>query len=342
MATQYPCLLRLSPGQVVKNMQVEQRDSGESPLGTFHPHLIDMYIPNVPIQWIMVLLHGGAGGKKYIVYNAGVSVEIDPNIWEINWQRLEKYKTMVVVPQGLHCDGVVGPFNPNGANTESETKPDGIATWSNGFMWSGADDEWFLKDLASWLKQHYFTTPRILTGHSNGGMMTYKMMLENPASYYAYASACGPCPTPTIAPPNIQRKRYYARYSGKDDVIGIWNGGAGPGNHWEAEQWKQSLAQLSVANVTYPELGTWEAGPVTFAKEMAAWGTSIYDFENPTSITPLSSGSLIRWEGGGLSSPSMCRMELVTEGQHSLGSQTKLTRRYWFNDVMNWALSPFI
>jgi hypothetical protein len=94
-----------------------------SSAGGFHPHLFDAYIPNGPIQFVVVALHGGNGGKAFIPQVLGVTYAADPTVRQVNWNMLDRFNTALIVPQGQHCDGTVGPFNPNGANTVTEMNP---------------------------------------------------------------------------------------------------------------------------------------------------------------------------------------------------------------------------
>lgn len=329
-------LFRKAPGVLLKNQTLAKTGGGT------WPHLYDVYIPNGPVKFVAVILHGGGGSKENIAQTMGITYSLTATVNQVNWPMLELFKTMVVIPQGQHCDGTVGPFNPNGANTVSTQYPNGVATWSNYFMWSGADDLSMLKDMSTFLATTRTGTARILMGHSNGGMMTERVWLEAPGYYNFYATFSGPLARyydQATFPQPAQLKPLYQRFSLKDTILGISGGNAGPGDHFWDNQWNQQWAQSSVANYEYPNLGGWVGGWRIHAA-LSSWLGQTFDPNAYTQVN-VAKGWVRTWDYK-VSSTQRVTMEVLSEGAHSLVDQTKATRQYSFAAAMKWAFTSFI
>lgn len=319
------------PGTMLRDQQLP------SSAGGFHPHLFDAYIPNGPIQFVVVALHGGNGGKAFIPQVLGVTYAAEPTVRQVNWNLLDRFNTALIVPQGQHCDGTIGPFNPNGANTVTEMNPQGVATWSNYSMWSGADDVAMLKDLALWITQQWSGVARVLMGHSNGGMMAHRMWLEAPGYFNLYASFCGPMPQfwdQAPIPQPSQLKPMLVRYSLQDSVLGILDGRAGAGNHFWQDSWLQQPEQFSVAAFTWPVMGGWVAGWRSFAAQVEWMGKTFASGDATTTSEAIGQRMTWAYKQGALT----YSMDLLTAGSHSLVDQTKATRRYVMYDLMMWCI----
>lgn len=322
------------PGTILKDQQI-------TPVGgtTPWPHKFDVYIPNGDVQFVMVALHGGNGGKKYLPQAMYVTFAPNPTPAQVNWEMLEKFRCAVIVPQGQHCDGVAGPWNPNGVNTVSSANPGGVATWSNYSMWSGANDPAFLIDMAKYIVAKFGSVVRVLAGHSNGGMMTYRMWLEASGWYNFYCSTSGPMPiywdTNIAVPPSF--KPFYVRYSLKDTVLGVDGGIAGAGvNHFWDDVWLAQPEQYTVAAYTYPNLGKYVAGWRGFSQQATMQG---YAFD-PNGYVEYAEkkGWRRRWTFGS----NQLTMDLLSAGEHGLVDQTKDTRKAAFAVWMGWVWQHFI
>jgi len=325
-------LIRRAPGTILRDQTLP------SSAGGTHPHLFDVYVPNGEVDFVMVALHGGSGNKQFLPQAMGITHAAVPTVRQVNWTALETFRTILIVPQGQHCNGVTGPFNPNGVDTVSSKYPDGVATWSNFFMWSGADDVAMLKDMSTWIKTHYSGVARVLSGHSNGGMMVSRMWLEWPETFNLYASTSGPLPlyydTAGLATPT-KLQPFYVRYSLLDTVLGISGGRAGAANHFWDDTWLQQPEQFSVANYAYPELGGWLGGPRFFAWQATQMGATFS--QTDATVTPVGSSTRTRWA---LLNNDLV-MDLISGGGHGLVDQAKATRELPFAVWMRWAFGTF-
>jgi polyhydroxybutyrate depolymerase len=137
------------------------------------PHAIDVYGSPQPAR-ALVLLHGGSGKKESIVQSFGL---VKDGVIDAAW--LVAHQLAVIVPQGQR-------------NTS-----EGVDTWTNGVMISGADDQAFLVDLAAKIRLGGLgELPAIarvyVAGHSNGGMMSNWMWCRSPTTFDAYGALAGP------------------------------------------------------------------------------------------------------------------------------------------------------
>lgn len=328
-----PFILKYPQGSFLKNRVVLKSGSTTD----YWPHLFDVYIPVGEIDFVTVILHGAGGGKVNIANTMGVTYSNTQKASQVNWTLLTLMKSVVIIPQGQHCDGTVGPFNPNGVTTVSLNYPNGVATWSNYNMWSGADDKSFLQDLvANYIEVNWPGKSKVLAGHSNGGMMAQTMWLESPATFDMYGSFSGPAayyydqnpiPTPSVIKPMFQR------YSMKDTVLGISGGVAGAGDHFWDNLWYQQPAQASVANYTYPTLGGWVSGWRMYEHGLTTQGKTFSQaayFE----VNQIK-GWQRRWELKPSQGVRMT-MDLISEGAHNLDIQRQATGRQPFYDLMTW------
>lgn len=308
-------LAQSNPGTVVLNQAIPNtRDGGN------HPHLVDIYIP-VSYDEALVCLHGGTGTKENFARNLRITSGEVPSVANVRWTSVNRIGALLVVPQGQHCNlGNAGPWNPQGANTVSETYPNGVATWSNWNMWSGADDPQFLKDLSTWLAATYpAATKRALCGHSNGGMMAHRMWYEAQASYTHYCTLSGPAPhyLSTIPAPATGAP-FFMQFGAKDTNLGILDGLAGPGPHFYEEQYAGSLETLSVADYNYPLMGRYVGALRQLQVQVTAIGGGTIDAGDgavtATSGTPAGTRTdWIYWLG-------KVHLRLLSEAGHDLTS----------------------
>lgn len=244
-------LATFNPGAVVLDQLIPNtRDGGN------HPHAVDFYVPP-SYNKALVCLHGGLGAKESLAQNLRIITGSTPSHDAVRWSAFNKLECLAVVPQGQHCtDGNAGPWNPNGVDTETLLRPQGTATWSNRNMWSGADDPQFLKDLRTYIDANYPAPKVAICGHSNGGMMVNRVWYEDQARFTHYCTVSGPAPyyfasqaTPVTGAP------FFAQVGEQDEVLGIKDGVAGDGDHFYSASWSSQPAQLSVADVNYPNAG---------------------------------------------------------------------------------------
>lgn len=243
-----------NPGTIVRDALIPNtRDGGN------HPHLVNIFVPQV-YDKAVVCLHGGGGTKGSFMSACGLLTGSTISIETVKWSVLNARAAIAIFPQGQHCNpSNAGPWNPNGVDTVSALYPSGVGTWSNRHMWSGADDPQFLIDLSTYIDDEYpAATAKVLAGHSNGGMMVNRAWYELPDSYTHFCSVSGPAAMyyDTAALPTTVRP--FASWIGDNDiVIGIKDGRAGEGNHFEDDEWLQQIEQTSQANVDFPGLGSW-------------------------------------------------------------------------------------
>jgi hypothetical protein len=260
MATAYPILLSASKaGTLLLDQQIPNTRygtpsavAGDEP---FHRHLIDIYEPQGDITMAIVPLHGGGGTKYQYAAALGILRSFPPTPDGVSWGALEAFNTVLLVPQGQACHGVDpawgagnNPWNPDDVDTFSASYPIGIPTWSNHTMWSGVDDMQFVKDIAAFIANRYGAVLRVLTGHSNGGIMSNEAWYQHETGMFnVYCGTSGPASiyrrdvNPT--PPSTVRP-FCGFFGNLDTNLQIYPG------HWQDPQWQ--LSQLSKAMVAYP------------------------------------------------------------------------------------------
>ena len=172
-----------------------------------HPHLFDVYLPNTLPSRVIVFLHGGLGNKESIAEKLGLRTEA-----QIHQEIINSLGVAWVIPQGQ-------AIQRNGLN---------VPTWSNRVMSSGADDLLFLSDLSTWIRSNWNGIPLVLSGHSNGGMMTHRIWCEAPELYSLYVGVSGPPSTSYdydyegINPVEcIGGPPYWAMIGSEDRTIGV-------------------------------------------------------------------------------------------------------------------------
>lgn len=330
-------LVRATFGTFIQNFQIANlRDGGN------HPHLCDAYVPAGQINFVMVVLHGGSGGKQWIPQLLGLTTAANPTVNNINWQMLNLWKVAIIIPQGQHCTGVQNDdWNPRGVDTVSAQYPDGVATWSNGNMYSQADDPQFLQDMAFDIVAKYGTKGRILAGHSNGGMMAQWMHMNKPGYYNYYCPVSGPRPSSLGEyVQGTQMKPIYVRYGGLDDVVGIYNGPAGDGDHFSDDTLIQNPAHKSVADyVAPPGLNTWYGPEVDFAEKVAMRTSGAEVFSPVDGVTTnVSTGKLTTWTYAN----GACKMDLISAADHGLKSMQKCLMKKQVASWMGWVYQCFM
>jgi polyhydroxybutyrate depolymerase len=322
--------LFLTPkGTIDQNVLIPNtRDGGN------HPHLVDFYIP---IQYLtsMVMLHGGEGSKESFAYNLAILKSPSVSINNVRWDLLNLYRVIGIFPQGQHCSGIVGTFNPYGVNTVDSDHPDGVATWSNHVMWSQADDVQFLKDLKTYIISTYGAIGVNLCGHSNGGMMVNRMWYEAPNNYSHYCACSGPASNYYLAHPTLPGtiKPFFQQISLLDAVLDVSDGPAGAGSHFYDATWEQNTAQKGFADVAYigalPIPDTFWIGEFAQlqTRVTANGGGTIYQGDGV--VTSVTIGAKTTWTYG----PMV--LQLLSNAGHQVISQEQCAGQRVFNAWAN-------
>lgn len=249
----------------------------KEPVTLYWPNQIGTSTPVVASTCITGL-HGGSGTATNFARNLGFLKSPIVNAANVDWDYLARAHGPIAIPNGMFCTrgalagypNNTGQFNPNGVETVSPANPQGIRTWSAGMMWSGQQDIQFLNDWATWIINDPMglglgpSIGRALFGHSNGGMMAQYMWRNWTTSYTKYGGIS--CPLVDDAytggasgtdPTN--GRIFCAFYGGSDDVINLYNGPAGPGDHF----YDNDTLQATIAN-TYPDPGTGSVADVLY------------------------------------------------------------------------------
>ncbi len=250
-------IARTEPGTLYADQVIPKSGGG------FWPHKVDIYRPiRAPLRAI-VCLHGAGGNKANFARALRVLFTTPPTVDSANWALMDSGRALCVFVQGQACttaNATSNAWNPNGVNTVSASYPTGVATWSNGHMWSGSDDKSFLQDLRTYILGTFGSVLAChLVGHSNGGMMVKRMLRESPI-YSHHATISGPTPGvyDSVAFAPSTPRPLWCQVGRLDDVLGIKGGNAGPGDHLSDALWNQQLAQISIANVKGSSAsGTW-------------------------------------------------------------------------------------
>lgn len=138
------------------------------------PHAFDVFRAS-DADTVIVFLHGGGGTKEAVEYALGLKTTPDTGSYDVaNKDILLNNKIIAVFPQG------------------QAYRRNATTTWSNYVMTSGQDDKQFLTDLVSYVKSQYHVSHIILSGHSNGGMMTSRVWCESPQLFDTYVAFAGP------------------------------------------------------------------------------------------------------------------------------------------------------
>ncbi len=137
---------------------------------TFLLQLPSGYFKNTPEKYALVIgLHGGGGSGRQFAVSSGLS------------EKAEQEQFIMVFPDGIQRGGSIG-----------------LRTWNAGGCCgyaasTGVDDVLFISNLIDELAKNYRVNTRQVyaTGHSNGGMMAYRLACELSGKITAIApNAC--------------------------------------------------------------------------------------------------------------------------------------------------------
>ena len=331
-------LFDVPPGTFRLNVQIPMLSSP----GNFWPHLTDFYEPPgaSPVS-ALVCLHGGGGFKDQFARNLYITKTTPATTVTINWPLIAGNNSVFVFPQGQHCSGITGPFNPQGANTVSMNNPQGVPTWSNWFMWSQADDPTFLHDLSSYITSYYGNIKKNLAGHSNGGFMTKRMWYENPSSsppYLRYISCSGPAASYYISNPTtpVNVAPTFSQIGGVDSILDVSGGPAGPGSHFTNPIWIQNPSQISVADVAFPSNSAYIGDFVHLQTRVTAYNAAhslppeTVNYSDGV-VTNVKIGTQITWTYSGGNNV----LQLISNAEHQIRTHEQCTGRRVIDDWIN-------
>jgi polyhydroxybutyrate depolymerase len=189
--------------------------------------------PTAPAP-VVVLLHGGSQSmRRQFGPNGGATLE---------WLAVARANNILLLA-------------PNGTNAETgDTKGD-TQFW-NDFRdaararTTSAGDVAFVRDLLAWAHKTYKTDPArtYVTGASNGGMMTYRLLAEAPEKFAAGAAFIAALPEPIARVPKPVRATPLMIMAGTADPLVQWNGGAIAGNRGKVVSAEENLTWWLAAN----------------------------------------------------------------------------------------------
>jgi len=343
----------LPPGTIATNVQIPDTVNGG-----FHPGLVDIYAPLVVTE-ALICLHGGGGTKENSAYFTRTikTMTATPTIDDVNWSLLNYWGTVLAFPQGTAClpeNAEDNPFNPNGVSTISETNPAGVNLWSNGMFWSGSDSEQFLLDIKAYITAAFPTVIRQhLYGHSAGGMMVQWMWLNNPA-FNHHAVTAGPMPIlnidytggfPVLPITPSTLRPFWFQIGRRDTNIGVKDGLAGVGDHWEDDLWLQQYANLSKACVKgslvsgewVPQLSEWVNEMQMLQLRVDAYNTAYAlppeTFDAGDAVdTATAFGTLSTWQY----SSGRNILRLLSHSDHKVGTMTKDLQGSVLKGILAW------
>jgi polyhydroxybutyrate depolymerase len=193
--------------------------------------------PTAPAP-VVVLLHGGSQSmRRQFGPNGGASLE---------WLAVARANNILLLA-------------PNGINAETGDAKGDTQFW-NDFRdaatarTTSADDVAFVRDLLTWAHKTYKTDPArtYVTGASNGGMMTYRLLVEAPETFAAGAAFIAALPVPIARVPKPARATPLMIMAGTADPLVQWNGGAIAGNRGKVVSAAENLRWWLAANGAEP------------------------------------------------------------------------------------------
>ncbi|MGH8528964.1 MAG: alpha/beta hydrolase family esterase [Nevskiales bacterium] len=180
---------------------------------------------------LLLSLHGGTGSMH--------TIDKGPTH---GWVRLADQQRFLLVA-------------PNGTNGETGNAHGNRQTWNDlrsnpAESQSKADDVGFVRALLDHVEAEYATdsTRVYVTGNSNGGMMTYRLLIEMPDRFAAAAAFIAniPVESKSLRPP--ARPVPLMIWSGTDDRLAKYNGGEIPGGRGKVRSVPDTVAWWVQAN----------------------------------------------------------------------------------------------
>lgn len=208
------------------------------------------YVPSGlrPGASVVLLLHGGGGSmRKVFARNAGGSA---------HWLRLaDREGFLLLVPNATNA-------KTGDARGDKQNWNDLRPASAKGK--TSADDVGFLMQLLDWARQKYRHDPRrvYVTGASNGGMMTFRLLLERPKRFAAAAAFIASLPAAAPSMPAPGPRVPLMLFNGTKDPLVQWLGGTIRGDRGETmaiepmvEWWREvnGVNRASARTETLPD-----------------------------------------------------------------------------------------
>jgi hypothetical protein len=337
----YSVFLSPKPGEIHLDVEIPRTVGG----GVW-PHKVDIYVPLTGYTRAMVCLHGGGGRKGQFAVNCMVTSAYPPTQRTVNWAMLDRFNVVAVFPQGQAClgplpSGEFNPFNPKNVDSRSPEYPNGVASWDNGFTWSGVDDMSFLRDLKAYIAATYLPNrPGAvnLAGNSAGGMMAKRVWQQSGGTFANYCTVAGPMSQPDSLLAGSGTRPLWMQVGQLDENLNVSGGPLGPGLHFYDDVWSQAYNNLARINVAYPALSQWQ-GDWRTAQRAFNWQGGVGTISPGSGVstgTP-SGGTLTTWNF--LS--GKIRVRLVSNGTHDFVQQQKVLRQRLFGQWMAWIIQLF-
>ncbi len=182
---------------------------------------------------VLLVLHGGTQSMRRIFApDAGATR---------NWPALAKRENaLLIVPNAVNPDN----GDPLGDNQNWNDLREGVSRISN------ADDVGFIGALLDWAQTTYRTdTSRVyVTGASNGGMMTFRLLMEIPERFAAGAAFVAALPADDTRLKQPTKPTPLMIANGTVDPLVQWNGGRIAGNRGETRSVPATVSWWITAN----------------------------------------------------------------------------------------------
>ena len=166
------------------------------------------YRPGAPV---VLLLHGGTQSMRKILSEKSGGTR--------HWLTIaEREKFLLLIPNATNAE----TGDPKGDHQNwNDLRPAGITGKA------AADDVGFLLHLLDWVQERYGTDPQkiFVTGASNGGMMTFRLLIEQPRRFAAAAAFIASLPAGVPAKPAHTTRVPLMLFNGTRDPLIQWNGG---------------------------------------------------------------------------------------------------------------------
>lgn len=231
---------------------------------------------------LLLSLHGGGGSMRTIDRGATQG-----------WVRLaDQHKFVLVAPNGTNSN--TGDAHGNRQNW-NDLRSNPAASQSQ------ADDVGFLRALLDRVEADHATdsTRVYVTGNSNGGLMTYRLLIEMPERFAAAAAFIANIPVESTRLHQPARTVPLMLWSGTEDRLMKYDGGEIPGGRGQMRSAPQTVAWWVQANRADPSKAQTLALPDTDPED----GCRIQGTRYPA----LADGAPVQFyraEGGGHTMPT--------------------------------------
>ena len=190
---------------------------------------------------VLLVLHGGTQSmRRLFSQNAGATR---------GWPELARRENAVLlVPNAINPDN----GDPLGDNQNWNDLRQSVARKSD------ADDVAFILALLDWSHKTYRTDRRrvYVTGASNGGMMTFRLLMEAPEKFAAGAAFIGALPLDSSQLKQPSKPTPLLIANGTLDPLVIWNGGKIAGNRGETRSVAATVDWWVTANKASAQAST--------------------------------------------------------------------------------------